>query len=206
MMHDSLHKRLYRTVDACNIPNCFLIRPSNGEHEALTSNDLSGKRVDSSSEHLSTSQSSQPYKHVTPQPKAQPRCTAKFHTYTLSSITTAQIAVAALREVYGDDIEACDLLVGNLAEKKIPGFAISETAFHIFILMASRRLEADRFLTEHYNADVYTQEGLAWVSKTRGLRDVIARHYPALAQEMPPTASAFNAYTAMPAFDPKTAL
>jgi Animal haem peroxidase len=65
----------------------------------------------------------------------------------------AQEACAALREVYGDDVEACDLLIGNLAEKKIPGFAISETSFHIFILMASRRLEADRFLTEHYTKE-----------------------------------------------------
>ena len=31
---------------------------------------------------------------------------------------------AALQEVYGDDVELCDVLVGNLAEDKIPGFAI----------------------------------------------------------------------------------
>ena len=31
---------------------------------------------------------------------------------------------AALQEVYGDDVELCDTLVGNLAEDKIDGFAI----------------------------------------------------------------------------------
>lgn len=31
---------------------------------------------------------------------------------------------AALQEVYGDDVELCDVLVGNLAEDKIEGFAI----------------------------------------------------------------------------------
>ena len=43
----------------------------------------------------------------------------------------------ALQEVYGDDIESLDLLVGNLAEKKIDGFAISETSFFIFIVRTS---------------------------------------------------------------------
>lgn len=31
---------------------------------------------------------------------------------------------AALQEVYGDDVDLCDVLVGNLAEDKIKGFAI----------------------------------------------------------------------------------
>ena len=44
----------------------------------------------------------------------------------------------ALRYVYGDDVEKLDLIVGIHAEKKIKGFAISETAFFIFVLMASR--------------------------------------------------------------------
>lgn len=43
-----------------------------------------------------------------------------------------------LRDVYDDDVEKLDILVGLMAEKKIKGFAISETAFVIFLLMASR--------------------------------------------------------------------
>lgn len=46
--------------------------------------------------------------------------------------------VEALHEVYGDDVEKLDLLVFLHAEKKIKGFAISETAFFIFLLIASR--------------------------------------------------------------------
>ena len=34
------------------------------------------------------------------------------------------IEQAALQEVYGDDVDLCDTLVGNLAEDKIEGFAI----------------------------------------------------------------------------------
>lgn len=32
--------------------------------------------------------------------------------------------------------------------------AISETSFHIFIVMASRRLEADRFFTKDFTPEV----------------------------------------------------
>jgi alpha-dioxygenase len=44
------------------------------------------------------------------------------------------------------DIERCDLLVGDLYENKSKGFAISETSFIIFLVKASRRLDADPFL------------------------------------------------------------
>lgn len=47
-------------------------------------------------------------------------------------------AIDTLHDVYGDDVEQLDLLVGMAAEKKIKGFAISETAFIIFLIMASR--------------------------------------------------------------------
>ena len=53
-------------------------------------------------------------------------------------LTDDKEAIATLREVYGDDVERLDLLVGLMAEKKIKGFAISETAFFIFVTMASR--------------------------------------------------------------------
>jgi alpha-dioxygenase len=113
--------------------------------------------------------------------------------------TRVQVAITALRSVYGDDIEACDLLVGVLAEEKIPGFAISTTAFHIFLLMASRRLEADRFLTEDFNEATYGRVGFEWVRKTSGLRDVLRRHYPELEAALPKGASAFTPYRTTPA-------
>jgi hypothetical protein len=51
--------------------------------------------------------------------------------------------------VYGaapHGIERCDLLVGDLYENKSKAFAISETSFIIFLVKASRRLDADPFL------------------------------------------------------------
>jgi hypothetical protein len=51
--------------------------------------------------------------------------------------------------------------------------------FQIFILNASRRLQADRFYTDDYREEVYTKEGMAWVDAS-SLKNVILRHYPEL--------------------------
>ncbi|PWA60460.1 heme peroxidase [Artemisia annua] len=75
-------------------------------------------------------------------------------------LTDDQELIDTLREVYDDDVEQLDLLVGMAAEEKIKGFAISKTDFVIFIIMASRRLEADRFFTSDVNEEVYTKKGL----------------------------------------------
>lgn len=53
-------------------------------------------------------------------------------------LTQDKEALAIIRELYGNDFERLDLLVGLLLEKKPPGFAICETAFFIFVIMASR--------------------------------------------------------------------
>jgi hypothetical protein len=46
--------------------------------------------------------------------------------------------------------------------------------------MATRRIQADRFLTTDYNANVYTQEGIDWV-ESNSMKTVLLRHYPELA-------------------------
>ncbi len=90
-----------------------------------------------------------------------------------------------IREVYGSDksgrdsVEDLDLMVGMFAEEKPPGFAISDTAFRIFILMASRRIKSDRFLAADFRPEIYTQLGLDWVNQTT-MSDILVRHYPEL--------------------------
>ena len=84
-----------------------------------------------------------------------------------------------LGRVYKGDVEAVDLSVGMFAEPKPKGFAFSDTAFRIFLLMASRRLNSDRFFTTHYNAQVYTQAGLDWVDDNT-MVTVLLRHLPEL--------------------------
>ena len=84
-----------------------------------------------------------------------------------------------IRRVYDDDIDKVDLQVGMYAEPLPPGFGFSDTAFRVFILMASRRLKSDRFFTTDFRPEVYTQTGIDWVTKTK-MKDVLLRHYPGL--------------------------
>lgn len=102
-------------------------------------------------------------------------------------------AYKAMVEVYGvDGIEKVDLQVGLLAEKKPKNFAISETAFLIFLLMASRRLEADRFFTDNFNKETYTDVGFQWVKSTNSMRDVLQRHFPNVDHVIAKGSSAFK--------------
>jgi hypothetical protein len=84
-----------------------------------------------------------------------------------------------IRRVYNNDIDKVDLQVGMYAEPLPPGFGFSDTAFRVFILMASRRLKSDRFFTTDFRPEVYTQTGIDWVNNTK-MKDVILRHYPEL--------------------------
>ncbi|KAK2439618.1 Alpha-dioxygenase 2 [Trifolium repens] len=116
-------------------------------------------------------------------------------------LTDDEEVIEGIKEVYGDDVEKLDLIVGLHAEKKIKGFAISETAFFIFVIMASRRLEADRFFTTNFNSKTYTDEGLEWVNNTETLKDVIDRHFPEMTEKWMTSSSAFSVWGSMP--DPK---
>jgi hypothetical protein len=84
-----------------------------------------------------------------------------------------------IRRVYDNDIDKVDLQVGMYAEPLPPGFGFSDTAFRVFILMASRRLKSDRFFTTDFRPEVYTETGIKWVTHTK-LKDVLLRHYPEL--------------------------
>jgi hypothetical protein len=91
-----------------------------------------------------------------------------------------------LEDVYEGDIELVDALVGSHSEPLIPGFGFSETAFRIFILMASRRLSADRFIAGDWNEKTYTKAGFRWVQYTT-MKDILARHYPELQETLAKT-------------------
>jgi hypothetical protein len=94
-------------------------------------------------------------------------------------LTSDYDALKALKQVY-DNIDDVDLLIGNLAETQRPtNFGFGETLFEVFILNASRRLQADRFYTEAFREEVYTAEGLAWIDEAT-YKSVLLRHYPEL--------------------------
>jgi hypothetical protein len=91
---------------------------------------------------------------------------------------------AELRSVYGqtdgrDNVELLDTMVGMFAEVNPQGFGFSDTAFRVFILMASRRLKSDRFIATDFRPEVYTPVGIDWVNNN-GFESVLLRHYPEL--------------------------
>jgi hypothetical protein len=74
-------------------------------------------------------------------------------------------------------------MVGLMAEPLPEGMGFSDTAFRIFLLMASRRLKSDRFLSQDYRPEIYTKEGIDWVEEN-SMKDVISRHFPSVAFAM----------------------
>ena len=97
---------------------------------------------------------------------------------------------AELKTVYGNDINLVDLMVGLYAETPPEGFGFSDTAFRVFILMASRRLNSDRFFTRDYRPEVYTPAGFEWINRNT-MVSVLLRHYPALAPALRGVQNAF---------------
>jgi hypothetical protein len=90
-------------------------------------------------------------------------------------------AVAKELEAIYEHIDRVDVMVGLYAEARPRGFAFGDTAFRIFLLMASRRLKSDRFFTVDYRPDIYTATGLRWIDEAT-MSKVLLRHYPALRQ------------------------
>ena len=66
---------------------------------------------------------------------------------------------AEMKRVYNNDLEMVDTMVGMMAEPLPEGMGFSDTAFRIFLLMASRRLKSDRFLSQDYRPEIYTKAG-----------------------------------------------
>jgi len=101
-----------------------------------------------------------------------------------------------LRRVYNDDIEQVDLMPGLFAERRPQGFGFSDTAFRIFILMASRRLKSDRFFTNDYTPTVYTQAGMDWINDNT-MSTVLRRHFPSLTSILPEEHNAFTPWRSL---------
>jgi hypothetical protein len=97
---------------------------------------------------------------------------------TFAELTDDADLAREMADLYGD-IEDVDLMVGLFAEKRPAGFAFSDTAFRIFIVMASRRLNSDRFFTRDFRPEIYSPAGLEWV-RDNDMRTVLLRHFPEL--------------------------
>jgi hypothetical protein len=101
-----------------------------------------------------------------------------------------------MKRVYDNDIDRVDTTVGLYAERPPKGFGFSDTAFRIFVLMASRRLNSDRFFTVDYTPKVYTQVGMQWLDDNT-MKTVLLRHYPQLGPSLGKVANAFAPWPAV---------
>jgi hypothetical protein len=113
---------------------------------------------------------------------------------TFEELTDNPVWAEELRRVYNNDIDRVDLTVGMFAEPLPQGFGFSDTAFRIFALMASRRLNSDRFFTTDYTPRVYTQAGLDWINDN-DMSTVLLRHFPGLAPSLHGVKNAFAPWT-----------
>jgi len=104
-------------------------------------------------------------------------------------LSTDPLTRRKLRDIYGK-LDMVDTMVGLFSEAVPAGFGFSDTAFRIFILMASRRLQSDRFLTVDFRPEVYSPLGMDWIANN-GMTSVILRHCPELAAALPRTGNAF---------------
>lgn len=108
---------------------------------------------------------------------------------TFDELTDNPTWARELEAMYGD-VEKVDLQVGMHAETPPPGFGFSDTAFRVFILMASRRLKSDRFITDCYTEEYYTKTGMQWIADNT-MSSVLLRHYPQLAPSLDGVKNAF---------------
>jgi len=93
-------------------------------------------------------------------------------------ITSIPDIADKMREIY-KDVDRVDLLVGLMSEDRPKGFGFSDTAFRVFILMASRRLKSDRFFADDFRPEVYTELGMDWIANN-SMKSVLLRHFPGL--------------------------
>jgi len=107
------------------------------------------------------------------------------------ALTGDSASAARIKEIYGGDIDQVDLMVGLFAEPLIEGFGFSETAFRIFALMASRRLNSDRFFTDDFTEQRYTSAGIDWIQENTMIT-VLLRHLPGLQPALRDVENAFH--------------
>ena len=103
-----------------------------------------------------------------------------------------------IRRTYNGDLDRVDLMVGLYAEPLPLGFGFSDTAFRVFILMASRRLNSDRFFTRDYRPEVYTPAGFDWINRNT-MVSVLLRHFPSLEPALRGVQNAFVPWNRVPA-------
>lgn len=102
----------------------------------------------------------------------------------IDDLTTNEDYREKLKSVY-TDIEQVDLMVGSMVDEERPeGFAFGVVPYHVFVVMASRRVFSDRFFQDSFVPEVYTDFGIEYVN-SEGLHSILSRHFPEFVDIMP---------------------
>jgi len=115
---------------------------------------------------------------------------------TFEELTANPVWREEIRRVYENDIDRVDLIVGLFAETPPKGFGFSDTAFRIFVLMASRRLNSDRFFTTDFTEETYSKVGMDWI-RDNTMSSVLLRHLPGLESSLRGVRNAFAPWNAV---------
>lgn len=109
---------------------------------------------------------------------------------TFEELTANPVWREEIKRVYEGDIDRVDLIVGLFAETPPKGFGFSDTAFRIFVLMASRRLNSNRFFTDDFTEETHSKAGMDWIQDNT-MSSVLLRHFPGLAPSLQGVKNAF---------------
>lgn len=117
---------------------------------------------------------------------------------TFEELTANPVWREEIRQVYDGDIDRVDLIVGLFAETPPKGFGFSDTAFRIFVLMASRRLNSDRFFTIDFTEEIYSKVGMDWI-RDNTMSSILLRHLPELEPSLRGVRNAFAPWNSVSA-------
>jgi hypothetical protein len=105
-------------------------------------------------------------------------------------LTTDSQLVTELKQAYPGGIDDMDALVGFWLEPKPDGMLFGETIYAVFTTQTPRRTYEDRFLSEYFTAEHYTDWGIKYTDSIT-MSQILIRHYPELTANLTPLTNPF---------------
>ena len=102
-------------------------------------------------------------------------------------LTNDKELLVKLKEIYSNDIDKLDLIIGTYLEPKIPKCIFGETIYNVFVLQTLRRITNDRFFTTDFNSKIYTKFGIDYIENIT-FKKLLSKHFPCLEKSIPTNA------------------
>lgn len=95
-----------------------------------------------------------------------------------------------LKSAYPEGIDSMDNITGLHLEEKIPGNIFGETTYTVFTANTTKRIQRDRFLTECFTPEYYTDFGIEYVNMC-SMSKILLRHFPEMSKHIKLDTNAF---------------